>query len=216
MARKTADQSTTSASFVNVNDLSFPVEADATYSFRFVVLFNTGTSDALHLAVNGPASPAALRVGCVLPGSTTAFAFGSVSAYDTSFFNMGTAANAPRMAIVEGVLVNGPNAGTFALRFRTEVSASVTILANSSGEMPRVGKIDELPPPAQAVVCGAASEHVEAIQERLNDLDRADPLVVSGGFGPATRSKLRRWQTAQGRGADGQCDAATWNALRAR
>lgn len=82
--------------------------------------------------------------------------------------------------------------------------------------MPRgSGLIDDLPPPARTLRVGQQSEHVEAIQERLNELWPEVPIVVSGGFGPATRAKLRHWQAMRGRTADGECDAATWAALRA-
>lgn len=82
--------------------------------------------------------------------------------------------------------------------------------------MPRQsGRIDELPPPGRPLEIGQASAHVGAVQERLVELEPEPPIVVSDGFGPATRSKLRRWQAARGRTPDGRCDAATWNALRA-
>jgi hypothetical protein len=137
IARVTTNRSVTGTAFADVTDLTFPVAANAEYHFRFVVHYTTNaTTTGARFAINGPASPTALRVGGILPTGATAMNAGSQAAYDTAIFaaTAGTGSTA-RMGIIEGVFRNGANAGTLALRFAAEVASpgQVTVLANSHG-----------------------------------------------------------------------------------
>lgn len=134
-ARVTADRNVIGTAFANLTDLSFPVEANTSYYFRFVIHYTTNlTTTGARFAVNGPASPTGLRVGGLLPTGTAAMNAGSQTAYDTAIFAATTGpGSTPVMGIIEGLFRNGPNAGTFGLRFAAEVASpgQVNVLANS-------------------------------------------------------------------------------------
>jgi hypothetical protein len=131
-ARTTANTSTSVTTFIDVAGLTFSVSAGVDYYFRAVLHHSSAaTTTGIRFAVNGPASPTALRVGGIIPISTVAANFGSVTAYDTPIFASTTGTTAAVMTIIEGLLRN-LNAGTFAIRVASEVgAAAVTVLANS-------------------------------------------------------------------------------------
>jgi hypothetical protein len=139
LARLTANRSVTGTAFADVTDLAFPVAANTDYHFRFVVHYTTNaTGTGARFAINGPASPTALRVGGLLPNGTGAMNTGSATAYNTALF-AATAGPGPTavMGLIEGVFRNGANAGTLALRFAAELASpgQVTVLANSHGTL---------------------------------------------------------------------------------
>lgn len=136
VARKTADQTTTGTAFENVTDLTFAVAATTDYYFRFLVHYRTSaTTVGALFAINGPATPTALRVGGLLPTGTAAANFASQTAYDTAIFAATAGPGATTvMGIIEGVFRNGANAGTLALRVAAETATgTVTTYANSHG-----------------------------------------------------------------------------------
>lgn len=138
VARKSADQANSSnVTLANVNDLSFPVAAGATYSFRFSLRFTSAlATTGLALALNGPAGFTFLAAVVDMATSATARQHGSITAYETPVVGTGSAAAAPLPAYVYGTLVNGPNAGTLQLRFRSEVNGSaVNVLRGSFAEL---------------------------------------------------------------------------------
>ena len=125
--------------FADVTDLTFPVSANTNYRFRFLVHYTTNaTTTGARFAINGPAAPTALRVGGILPNGSSAVNAGSQTAYDTAIFLGTTGPGATGvLGIIEGVLRNGINAGTLALRFAAEVTSpgQVNVLADSYGEL---------------------------------------------------------------------------------
>ena len=131
--RVTADRQSTSTSFADVTDLTLSVLASTTYVVTCTLSYTTAVSTtALQLAVNGPASPTALRYAVETSTTATARHNASQSAYDT-VVNPATGGAATALPVtLYGTLENGSNAGTLAVRFRTEVNASaVTILRGS-------------------------------------------------------------------------------------
>jgi peptidoglycan hydrolase-like protein with peptidoglycan-binding domain len=58
---------------------------------------------------------------------------------------------------------------------------------------------------------GSKGDLVIWAQERL--AGSGQPLTVDGGYGPATESAVRSFQSGQGLAATGVVDAATWPAL---
>ena len=137
VARKTADQTVVGVAFSDVTDLTFSVAANTDYYFRFIVHYRTNaTTTGARFAINGPATPTALRVGGHLPTSTTAANFGSQTAYDTAIFAATAGPGATTvMCIIEGVFRNGANAGTLALRMAAELASpgSITAYTDSHG-----------------------------------------------------------------------------------
>ncbi len=122
--------------------LSFPVAANATYIFEFTVYsFSAVTSTGIALSVNGPASPTYIRYGILSTLSTSTAGGNGWNAYETAVVfgsNLAVEANSPPSTLT-GYLVNGVNAGTLTLRFRSEIDTSaVTIVRGSWGRLTRV------------------------------------------------------------------------------
>jgi hypothetical protein len=131
--RKTAAQSQSLATNVDVADLVEPVLADTRYYFRAVVFFTAAASTTgIGLGVNGPLG-STVEAGAVVPISTTAAPItGVVTALDGVVLGTGSATATPLMAVIEGTLLTGAVAGSLAIRVRSEVAGSaVTVRANS-------------------------------------------------------------------------------------
>lgn len=129
MYRVTANVANSTTTFADVTGLSWSVAASTTYAFSCTGVYTTAVSTtAIQLSLNGPASPTNLRYMVEVSTSATARRQDTQSAYDTAA-NPGTGHNAGGVAQVWGTLENGSNAGTVAVRVRSEIAASaVTIL----------------------------------------------------------------------------------------
>jgi len=115
LIKKTADESTSSASYVDDAVLKFSVGASKTYSFRGYIVVNAGAG-GFRAALNGPASPTLLRVAV---GTSTV-----ITAYNTSFnSNAGIVLTAFEF---QGTFQNGTNAGTLALRISQNSASGTT------------------------------------------------------------------------------------------
>lgn len=132
IARVTADRSTTSASFSDVTGLTFSIAASTNYSFTCELSYTTAaTTTALQLAINGPASPTAMRYTVLTTTTATAVHAASQSAYDTNT-NPATGGAATALPVrLTGTLEN-VNSGTLAIRFRTEVATSTVTVQRGS------------------------------------------------------------------------------------
>jgi hypothetical protein len=115
--------------------LSFAIAAGETVTFEFSLSYVTAVSTtALQVALNGPAGAAHIRYTVETSTTATASHNASQSAYDT-VVNPATGGAATALPVrVAGQIVNGANADTVALRFRSEINASsVTIQRGSWG-----------------------------------------------------------------------------------
>jgi hypothetical protein len=123
-SHKDADQSITSTTtFTNITELSFPVEANAVYRFRATVIVYAGAG-GFRMTVNGPASP--VRVDFAGVGLQS-----SVTSYGNSLTNSTSTVNA--LTAVQGVIHNGANAGTVTLQFRQDsANAAATTVKSGS------------------------------------------------------------------------------------
>lgn len=140
---KTADQSNNSnTTLADVTDLSFAVEANATYLVEFnLFVVAAATTTGLVVALNGPAiGTGYLRYGANIPTTTAVPFMNGATAYDTALVATATPSiTVPVLAIVTGFLANGANAGTLALRMRSEISGSnATIQRGSWGRLVKV------------------------------------------------------------------------------
>lgn len=134
--RVTANVTTNVTTFADITGLSFPLLANTDYYFRFVLHHvSAASTTGIRFGVTGPTSPTALRVGGIIPISTAAANFGSVTAYDTAIFASTTGATVAMMSIIEGVIRNAGNASpNLVARVASEVgAATVTVLAQSHG-----------------------------------------------------------------------------------
>lgn len=133
--RKTADQSVTSSTtLADDTILQFPVLASHNYQFRCVAPFAlAGALSGFKLQISVPSSPTSyLCYAEVVNAVTGAIALTniatSVSTLAGSLATMGD-----HMAMFEGVLENGVNAGVIKLQFaqNTSDSAAITIKRNA-------------------------------------------------------------------------------------
>lgn len=141
---KTADESFSSTTPADSTSMLFAIEASKSYSFRFIVYFNTNAATvALMLSVSGPASCAG-TMGLYEPNSaaggqtivhlvagrstdlSTPLVLGALTA------GPGTG---PTMAIIEGFITNSTNAGNIQLRHASETNTATTIMRDSHGEL---------------------------------------------------------------------------------
>lgn len=136
--RKTAPQTMTLTAQTAVTDMSFPVAANATYSFRMVVPVTTssGTSPTTAFGLTGPASPAAVAVTARQATSTSVEASNVLTAFGN--FPAGAQAANTR-AEIEGVIQTGANGGTVQLTCaRGGTTPSMVIPAGAHGSWVRV------------------------------------------------------------------------------
>jgi hypothetical protein len=139
---KTADESNSTTTLDDVDEMFFDVDPGQEYEFEFDVPYSSAASGTgLGLAISGPATPDYLTYSVQIFGVTSDGA-------SASFIGAGTAsddvvqgpsvqqANLVYIARVNGILKNGPNAGQIKLRFKSEIAASaVTIKAGCIGKI---------------------------------------------------------------------------------
>lgn len=120
---KTSDQTYSSTSFADDSELQFSVSANKVYIYRAVVFLLTANSGGMKYAVNGPASPSYVRLG-----GPTVF----VTAYNTNI-DATTLSNVNYITRQNGVISNGANAGTVAIRWaqNSGPSGTLTVYAGS-------------------------------------------------------------------------------------
>jgi hypothetical protein len=132
-----SDRTNNTTSFADATGLSFSVAANTDYLFDFDVIFQTdAVTTGISLSVNGPTSPNDILYDTAIYDGTN-IVTANVRAYDTGTATTAIdAANTSTYAKVRGIFRNGANAGTFILRFKSEVGAStVTIKAGSAGKL---------------------------------------------------------------------------------
>lgn len=135
ICRITSDQTSTGSTYVDVTGLSFSVAANKAYAFYFMLFVDTdaGTTGA-DVAVNGPASPTLIRYMAQFWSAATTLASRNCSAYDTDTASPGGNGATAAPYIMQGILVNGANAGTLIARCKREaVGSGANIRAGSFG-----------------------------------------------------------------------------------
>ena len=136
-ARKTSNQTRSNTSFTDVGDLSFDLGANETWLFNFNISANaTGSASRPDLSISGPASPSELnytfsKIYTAGDNTHATYCFHNTS-YNTqnSIDSLNPFGNID--ARLFGSIVNGDNAGTVTLRFRTNgTSGTGTIFRGS-------------------------------------------------------------------------------------
>jgi len=129
-----SDLTSSTTAFADATGLSFTAAADKSYLIEFAVIFQTtNTGTGIKLGVNGPAAPVSLAGGFVIPLTLSSNNVSNFRAYD-----IGTATgtvdtiNADTLAVGHAIFRNGPNEGTFILRFASEVNLSQIKLRSGS------------------------------------------------------------------------------------
>lgn len=135
MVKLTAPQVAAVTAFANITGFTRAlVVGEYCYWKALLVYRANATTTGIRLGVNGPAAPAVLayRVSSSR-ANAAASAAGAVDneatfvaqTYDAPAADSGVAAaNTDYIATIEGVIQNGPNAGTLAMRFASEVAVA--------------------------------------------------------------------------------------------
>lgn len=131
----------TSTSLTDASGLSFSVNANTYYHFKFIIVFSTASGNTgIRLSVSVPSSPDILSAKAVIPiaaDGTASELTGWITSSNDAVVGTGVQTlNTDYIAIVEGTLLTGANAGTLQLRYASEVSSSgVTIKKTSFGQL---------------------------------------------------------------------------------
>lgn len=121
---KTADQTFSTTSFTDITGMSFSIGAGETWAFVAFFKRTSGGGNTQTIAINGPASPSSLSVNYGLYGDNGPSVLTVThTAYDSTGVDTGDSGGFVNVA---GVIVNGANAGTVALRSKV-VSINHTV-----------------------------------------------------------------------------------------
>lgn len=112
---------------VDVTGLSFPVDANKTYGFRFVIPFTSGNAlNGSRWGVNGPTATS-LYLTSQYTLTTTSQTVNFVSSYDSPAAANASSINGVNMAFLEGV-VKASAAGNVIARFAGELASNVVLV----------------------------------------------------------------------------------------
>jgi len=131
-----SDVSLTTLNYTNITGLSFSASANTTYHFRATVIFNsTDATEAagVNFSFNGPTSPTYFAYTVLQPkkSKTDAHRYGN-NTYDAAEFGGDDAPQGASVAVIEGIIRNGSNAGTFILRAKADIVNKITVLGSYS------------------------------------------------------------------------------------
>lgn len=138
--RLASQQTTTSTTLVNCTGLSVSVEANTTYQIEGFIGFQSALATCgIFLSLNGPSSPTEIAYNINIPTASNAIGNRVMAAYDagSAVADVPTI-NTTYFALLNGLLVNGPNAGTLIVRFASETGSTVRIQAGSSLRLRKV------------------------------------------------------------------------------
>lgn len=129
--KKTQAQAITGA-IGDVTDMAIALKANATYKIyvNIPISTSTGTSPTLQLGFSGPASPTYVNLRRIQMTSATAVANAVITSF-TTFAAAASVANTHHT--IEGIIINGSNAGNLQLRAAgAGTTPSITIAAGAS------------------------------------------------------------------------------------
>ena len=130
---KSADQSNSTTSGNDISDLTVALAANEVIHFHaYLVASANAATTGIQLAVNGPASPS--QVDATVTGWTApaTLVTTGVNAYETYQANTASAGATRRVFEIIGRVINGGTAGTFALRFKSEVTLNAVTVHRGS------------------------------------------------------------------------------------
>lgn len=132
-----ADVATTSATFVDVTGLSFPVLANKTYKFKFVIYYTaSATSVGTRFSLNGPAfaTNGLLYRTSVNIATTGGWAVQPQVAYNSGVATGSSYTTALNYCEIEGTIATTA-AGNVIARFLTETASTTTITVKGTGAL---------------------------------------------------------------------------------
>lgn len=136
-AYKAADQTLIGTSFADVTSTGLSVAANSAYAFEFQIIADAdATTTGIDLAVNGPAGFSNIQYTLRYWTSATVQALARGANYDVN--TASTSSNGTTQAIytLEGIFINGANAGTLIARIKREaVGSGPNVRAGSFGRL---------------------------------------------------------------------------------
>jgi hypothetical protein len=129
-----SNQQTTSASYVDVTFTDFSVAASTTYTFRAVIyITNAGGNGAM--TINGPSSPTSFHAtkyshNYINESDVSQVYTNRITTYGSDL-QTGGVYNTSGLVFIDGVLINGANAGTLTLRIKKSGATSCQVNAGS-------------------------------------------------------------------------------------
>lgn len=130
---KTADQSMSSTTQVDITDLLFRLGASQIVHFHaYLICSAAATTTGIQLGINGPASPSQVEATIIGWTDATTRATDGVSVYETFQANTSSPGTTRRVFEIVGRIINGTVRGTVALRVRSEVGASAVTIHRGS------------------------------------------------------------------------------------
>lgn len=133
IVRTTSDVTNSTTTFADVTGLTFAVAPNTDYIFEAWLIFQSNTAACgIKFAVNGPASPTAVVIQTHIPTTLTALTHGAAIAYNSGTASASVAViNTSYLGRVTGIIRNGANSGTLAIRFAAETTGIVKIMTGS-------------------------------------------------------------------------------------
>lgn len=129
-----ADRTSSSTTYADVTDLSFPVSANVNYQIDCTLTYQTAaTTTGIGFALNGPASPSMVVGAMEASTSGVAASRNQFNAYNGTTKSSGVqTASANQSANLRALFRNGANSGTLSLRYASEVAASNAVVKAGS------------------------------------------------------------------------------------
>ncbi len=134
LVKLSADTPSTVVTFANLGNLSFNVLANTDYIFEAFLLFRSATATTgIAFAATIPASPVAFAMMRQIPISLVATVVGQARAGDSGAPSTAVdTINVDNLALLQGILRNGANAGVVQLRFASEVGTTSVVVRQGS------------------------------------------------------------------------------------
>lgn len=123
----------------DVTGLSFPVTANQTYWFEFVIPYTSAaTTTGSRWSINGPAAPTMLNMRSEYTLTATTTTVNSITAYDTPAASNASSLTTGNVATMWGMITPSQN-GTVTARFASEIlSSAITAKAGATLRWMRV------------------------------------------------------------------------------
>jgi hypothetical protein len=144
--RKSAQQSFSATTFADVTGMGFAIVAAGVYEVEYDIIFRSATvTVGVGVGLNGPASPVSVNGTVIIEGQRGVQTAGAefsagFTAYDsaTPLSTAVEATGTDYVARLSALIENGANAGTLALRWRSETATATTVEAGSFGTIKRL------------------------------------------------------------------------------
>lgn len=124
-AYKSSDQTAIGATFADVTGVGIPVAASGAYAFEFALICDSdATTTGIDVCLNGPASFVNIQYTLVSWTSATAQSITRAANYGVSPSNLTSNGATNAIYTVNGIFVNGANAGTLNAQIKREAVGS--------------------------------------------------------------------------------------------